>query len=928
MTNLDVKQRICSLQQLPVLPHIARELLSSLDSGTVHWAELASISENDEALSRQIKAEALAKCQSPAAAPLEAHLMALGLPHVMQLTFERLAPTLFDGPRSSGLDMKAFWAHAFAVAQYAARIARKVGSRYEPLAYAAGLFHDIGKPALDRVAPGGYTRALELVRQQGLFALEAERRELGADHTVAGKWLAEAWGVPSPIIFAIWLHHHPPGTLDNTPYPIELIEIVSLANFLAHGDALESPPQERIASLDERRYLRLGLERVDVLEMLRDGTRAPAPVAPAGEVAEEKRTPDASRTEAARTRYERNFYEALCTLHERLQPGMASAAQLTLFVDGLRKAFSIPVGLCYLTDDGRDTPVVLRWRSQEEEPESVSGPQEDGGRSTPLDELIATLETEGGTGSASGVLQRHGFVALPLLDGNRSVGQLIFQGGTGGPHLTETFLNDLMRFVKGAGTALARCRAVRGVHEEAESLAAAVWKQEISHRHDRRTERLISVGKMAAGAAHEINNPLAVISGKAQMLLANTERPEDRKALETIVEHSQRASGILRDLLQFARPNPPQLLPSRISYVVKTSVDRVRQKFADEGIQLVEDYAQDLPQIHVDRVQLDQVFQNLLKNAVQAMTRQGDKLTVRVRPNQDRTAVLVQIIDTGQGIAADIMDKVFEPFFTTQSGAEGTGMGLAVCHGIVEAHRGTITLHSQEGAGTTCTVTLPIAADRGTDLASEAAVTEPPIAPDARAAAPARRAPAIAPEVAAAMGMNLSGTEYAPATPPAYAPAAKREEAARNRMERASAEGAATGRPIAERNATERGANILLVDNDPALTDVLAEALRNRGYAIRTATDGLEALAEVIANPIDLVILDGAIPGVNTPLALADEVQKRNPELSVVLLLGPTATLEVGPPIGNGSREVLRKPFNVAQLFQTIETALARRHVA
>ncbi len=914
---------------MPVLPHIAREILLALDSGTVHWDELVSIAEFDDGLVHQFQTVAAAECDCAEDAPLDEQLMALGLARVAQLTFDRVLPALFDVPRSHGLELKAFWLHSLTVGHYADTIARKIRSRYQPLAYVAGLLHDIGKPALDRIAPGGYNRALELVRQQGLFALEAERRELGADHTVAGKWLSEAWGLPSSVIFAIWLHHHPPGTLDNTPYPVELIEIISLANILAHGETLDSPPQERVASLDEQRYLRLGLERVDVLEMVRDGLKDSQPEATPKRRLQEAVGVGTTRVETARLRFERNYYEALSTLHERMQPGLVPAAQLTLFVDGLRKAFSIPMGLCYLTDDTTESPVVLRWRSQSEEPESVvtRGGDDASDSSSSLDELIATLGAPDGAEEHKHVIRRHGFVALPLLDGNRSVGQLIFQSGAGGPTLSDSFLNDLMHFVKSAGAALARCKAVRGVHAEAESLAEAVWKQELSHRHDRRTERLISVGKMAAGAAHEINNPLAVISGKAQMLLANTQEPEDQKALQAIVEHSNRACGILRDLLQFARPNPPQLLPSRISYLVKTSVDRVRQKFSDEGIQLVEDYAQDLPQIPLDRVQLDQVFQNLLKNAVNAMARQGDKLTIRVRPNQDRTAVLVQIIDTGQGIAADIMDKVFEPFFTTQSGNEGTGMGLAVCHGIVEAHRGTITLHSQEGSGTTCTVTLPIASDRS-GAAEPEAISKGSSIDETASFSPRVKeeegASGIAPEVVAAIKADtarrmLRAEQSAPDSlrsqdfeirPPERAPVSAP---------------APVQAPSAAPSSEHR---ILLVDNDPALGDVLAEALRNRGYSIRTAADGLEALAEVIANPVDLVLLDGAVRGVNTPTALVDEIQKRKPSLAVVLLLGPTSDLEIGTASGSGAREVLRKPFNVAQLFDVIETALAKKNVA
>ncbi|MBX3179302.1 MAG: HDOD domain-containing protein [Candidatus Hydrogenedentes bacterium] len=896
------------MQGLPALPHLAREILLALDAGTVLWEELAALAAYDEAAAGALRAVAAHETRLPANAPLEAQLIKLGLARVAEIVLENVAPRLFDTPRNPGLNLEAHWKHSLAVARYARTIAGKIQSPYALLAYPAGLLHDIGKPALDAAIPGGYSRALDLVRQQGLYALEAERRELGADHTVAGKWLAESWGLPAPLVSAIWLHHHPPGTLDNTPYPVELIEIVSLANFLAHGDELETAPQERVAAMDEQRWLRLGLNRIDVIEMLRErsgGTRgedSPVAPAPAPELA-----PAGASDDLSRTRQDRDYYAALCAVHEGMQPGLSSSAQLAVLINGLRTAFGIASGLCYLTGPGGEVAEVLRWFQLDSEPEAV--PLKGGGASASLDELIAALKDAPGSGAPGAAVHRHGFMALPILDNHRSVGQLIFQAGQGAPALSENFLNSLMRFMRSAGLALARCSAVRGASEEAESLAAAVWKQELSHRNDRRTERLVSVGKIAAGAAHEINNPLAVISGKAQLLLANAERAEDRRALELIVEHSQRASGILRDLLQFARPNPPQLMPSRINAVLRGAADRVRQRLEDEGIQLIEDYAPDLPLVHVDRVQMDQVFRNILENAEQSMTKQGDKLTLRVRPNQDRTAIIIQIIDTGQGIAADVMDKVFEPFFTTRPGNEGTGMGLAVCHGIVEAHRGTITLHSQEGSGTTCTLTLPVSADRAT-APSEAAGGHADRAeqprPD-RYAAPRPTAPA-APETA---------PERPAATAP-MAPMAPEVEAAIRARNEAS-------QPPSRFAAESRG-SLLLVDQDTELRDVLAEALRGRGYQVTTAADGLEALAEVIANRVDLVILDGGVPGVNAPQALVDEIQRRKPTLPAVLLLGAASPPDLAA--GAGPRQILRKPFEVAHLFQMIEQSIAARSVA
>jgi DNA-binding NtrC family response regulator len=134
--------------------------------------------------------------------------------------------------------------------------------------------------------------------------------------------------------------------------------------------------------------------------------------------------------------------------------------------------------------------------------------------------------------------------------------------------------------------------------------------------------------------------------------------------------------------------------------------------------------------------------------------------------------------------------------------------------------------------------------------------------------------------------------------------------------------------PPASRVALDSKGSLLLVDNDSELRDVLAEALRSRGYRVRTASDGLEALAEVIAHRVDLVMLDGNVPGVNAPQALVDEIQKRRPEVPVILLVGAAANVEDVAAYGGATRQVLRKPFEVAHLFRTIEESIASRNVA
>ena len=257
-------------------------------------------------------------------------------------------------------------------------------------------------------------------------------------------------------------------------------------------------------------------------------------------------------------------------------------------------------------------------------------------------------------------------------------------------------------------------------------------------------------------------------------------------------------------------------------------------------------------------------------------------------------------------------------------------MGLAVCHGIVEAHRGTITLHSQQGVGTTCTVTLPSSADVAAPVPEKpkspttSTITDPTPRGPGRIDDP----PELVPEVAAAMradaAQRLRASLSTPDSPTTQTRDREPTSDPEAEVTKANLERDSSG----NRNAVAPTNTILLVDEDADLRDVIAEALRNRGYTIRTASDGLEALAEVIANPADLVLLDGAVSGVNPSTALMDEIHSRKPDLPIITLVGPNSKLDVDSMAGKQRCDVLYKPFNVAQLFQVIESALANRHVA
>jgi len=220
-------------------------------------------------------------------------------------------------------------------------------------------------------------------------------------------------------------------------------------------------------------------------------------------------------------------------------------------------------------------------------------------------------------------------------------------------------------------------------------------------------EKLASMGQLAAGIAHEVNNPLGVVLLYAHVLLESCDKDlPQAKDLAMIVEQADRCKKIVSGLLNFARQNKVVLLPTKIADLVSRSL---RGVVPPVGIEVVVDHQDPTASADLDADQIRQVLTNLLTNAVAAMPA-GGRLTVRSGANQEQVWFAVE--DTGMGIPKENMKRVFEPFFTTKQMGRGTGLGLAVSYGIVKMHRGNIRLKSNADAaagptGTTFTVTLP-----------------------------------------------------------------------------------------------------------------------------------------------------------------------------------------------------------------------------
>jgi two-component system, NtrC family, sensor kinase len=248
------------------------------------------------------------------------------------------------------------------------------------------------------------------------------------------------------------------------------------------------------------------------------------------------------------------------------------------------------------------------------------------------------------------------------------------------------------------------CQAVDDMastlQEREKSLEQAA-KQQIG-----RSEKLASIGRLAAGIAHEINNPLTGVLTFAHLLRdRQPEAGQDREDLDLIIHETQRAAEVVQGLLDFARERPAAKRPIDLNSVIQRMVRLVENQKEMRKIHIEQDYGDNLPEILGDANQLQQVLLNLFLNAAAAMSG-GGILTVTTRA--DPTHVILTVADNGCGIPPEHLDKVFDPFFTTKPVGQGTGLGLSVSYGIVEQHGGSIELESEVEIGTTFTIRLPL----------------------------------------------------------------------------------------------------------------------------------------------------------------------------------------------------------------------------
>lgn len=322
--------------------------------------------------------------------------------------------------------------------------------------------------------------------------------------------------------------------------------------------------------------------------------------------------------------------------------------------------------------------------------------------------IIPSLALDGGKGE---------LIMVPLNTAKRTIGMLLTLAGVAVELIPQGSLKLLSVMVKQASFAMENSHLYQGLKEYNVNLEKMVEERTQRLRETQsqllQSSKLAAVGQLAAGVAHELNNPLAGILGYTQWLLeklGSAGLPKDsfkfKEYLGFIEKETQRCKAIVEGLLNFSRGSEPDFRPLDTNQILQETFLLSEQSLKLRKIKLIKELDPSLPEVWGSADQLQQVFTNLILNAQKSMLR-GGKLLVSSEYEPEKRGVRISFRDSGCGIPKENLNKIFDPFFTTSRVGEGTGLGLSVSYGIIKNHRGHIEVKSRVGKGSTFAVFLP-----------------------------------------------------------------------------------------------------------------------------------------------------------------------------------------------------------------------------
>lgn len=728
---------IQQLNHLPTLPAVAARLLQLTIKSDTQAQEVVQLIESDPSLASRIiqmatRAHTGINKQS---ASISKIVVLLGFDAIRNAVLSIKVFDALGGVESQEgdvFDRPGFWKHSLAVACAASMLSKHIDRKLDPEeAFICGLLHDLGKVALSASLPKSFSRVVQLTEASVGNIAEMEQKVLGIDHTVVGKRLAQKWHLPDVIVETIWLHQQWPQALPEMVKHRRMVQTVYLADLMAReqrigysGNHVLVDSGEHIAeqlgcsaaayrdvvqSLREQiseRAVLLGLDDIQPMQMFHEA------VAEAN--SELGRLNARLQKQNARLQQRSRYFDMLTDLGDALDAGQSVTDVCSLVTDVWHKHLHCEHCAVYARNPqskifegavklaGAETPTIFIVDGTDDQ-ESYG--EEDFPQGFAVNPLANShgwfLEQVSSEFSATGTC------VVPLQSADELVGGIIWQP-TADVVDYPPQLQEIKAVAASAALAIKQALWQERQNRLCEQLAQANQLLQEAQHELAQKRTLAAVGEMACGAAHEINNPLAVIVGRSQLLADAEANPERKRILELIAKQGQTITSIITDLLEFARPALPHVEPVKphelLAAAIQAQADHAQR--SQVHVDMVVDPA--LPDVMVDPGQGAAALAELIANAIDSYQSQGGQVRVTAQPDELGSELVVDIVDQGCGMDSELLQKAFAPFFSAKQAGRGRGLGLSRSKTYIENNGGSLKLRSEPGKGSTARVTFPM----------------------------------------------------------------------------------------------------------------------------------------------------------------------------------------------------------------------------
>lgn len=755
------------LDDLPTLPTIAVRLLQATADDLTTAKQVVSLISSDPALTARIlqlvhRADSGVRVEITS---IERAVVLLGFDAVrcavLALSvFQNFSPQA-EGPVATQFKREEFWKHCLAVACCAEMLAEPLRtSGVSPSeAFVCGLLHDLGKVALDAALPKSFGRVVEAADLLRGNIADVERSVIGLDHMVVGKRMAEKWKLPASIRDCIWLHGQDPAALPSTVRNPRLVNLITLADQIVRqqhlgysGNYSANLPMQslldatgltpHVVESASKRLVEKMSPRAEALGLGRTNSTEIFQSALAQANRELGRVSGQLAAKNRKLSVRAQFFEALSRFQSELQPDSSPQAVLQAIAQTANDLlgttavaiFSLPSGQNYaetLVCDGEGAVIenaLLDVPAETKEPGAEMGDTNGNLRLWSIgDGPIANAgpELDWFVAMVSPRLAGSSRFRICLSFDGHCIGGVVWGAEAGEIQRLAPKVQELCALSNGWTLALRSAQIREESRDLAEQLAEANRRLKDVESEILRGRMLITVGEMAAGAAHEMNNPLAVISGRSQLLAQQLSDPKFKAAAQLIFEQSHRLSAIITDLMEFAQPQAPVIRPVEIAEAIDLAIKqaKARNNPADRRIEVT---ASDVPPVEADLEQLSAAMTEVIENAMQATDPASGEIMIHAGFDAISSRVAVTVADNGAGMDEHTLAHAFDPFFSAKAAGRRRGLGLAKAQRWIEGSGGSIRLESRPEHGARAVILLPaatIAANRKT----------PAPAPEARA---------------------------------------------------------------------------------------------------------------------------------------------------------------------------------------------------